>query len=147
MKPLPRAYLVGALVALALGAFVVAHQLIAPVPPVTTGCFEATFDTVRVAGVPVRRWISLEGCPHFDRTEISLRISMETDSLSQWSGAILAGSLPGGPREWPRHLRVRWHGPDTVVVEHDAGLRFLSRWDTAAGVRIVYRGLGDHPGR
>lgn len=129
------------MLALALGLFVLGHELVAPVPPVTTGCLAVTFDTLRVPGDPTRRWVELGACPHFDRTEVDLTVHLQTDSTNRSGGGIFSGSTPGGPRDWPHHLRVQWRGPETLLVEHDAGVRFLSRWDTAAGIGIVYRPL------
>ena len=141
MRPLSRLYLVGAVLAAALGLFVLGHQLISPVPPVTTGCLDVTFDTLASPADRSRRWVVMDACPHFDRTELDLGLTVSDSAGEVHGGGIFTGSLPGPPGDWPRHLRLRWQGPDTLLVEHDAGMRFLSRWDTAGGVGIIYRTL------
>lgn len=142
MTPLPRAYLLGAILALGIGAFVLGHQLVAPVLPVTTGCIEVTFDTLHVPRDRSRRWAQMEACPHFDRTEINLSIGMPAESAQMSGGGVFLGSQTGAPIEWQRHLRVHWRGPDTLIVEHDESMRFISRWDTAGGVIVLYHALG-----
>jgi hypothetical protein len=137
LKPLPRVYFLGAVLAIGLGIYVVARQIAVPLPPATSGCIEAEFDS---AGAHRPRWarIRLQACPHFDAAAITLWVDAPVDS-AELGGLILSGSGPADPRRWPQYLRAHWLNQDSLLIEHSADLRFLERQNVVGRIRILYR--------
>ena len=137
LNPLPKVYLLAALATLGLGAYLFGRQVIAPTPDATTGCLTTDFDRGDNLATHGGRELHLQACPHFEET--TLYLWMETPvGDSNGSGSIFSASGPPDPRSWPRYLRIRWDGPGKLSVAHTREIRFLSRADTVAAVRIVY---------
>lgn len=144
MKPLPKVYLAAALAALGLGGYVVGRQVVAPVPPATSGCLETQFDSAVQGRRPPWARIQLIACPHFDETTLDLWIDAPFDS-TELGGLVFRGSGPNDPHRWPQYLKVRWLSDDSLLVEHTPDIHFLDRRNSAGTIRILYAELASSP--
>lgn len=143
LNPLPKAYLLAALAALGLGGYLLGKQVLSPTPDATTGCLTTDFDSGAPAPTHGWRALHLQACPHFDETALFLWMDTEVNDTGG-GGAIFSATGPPDPHAWPRYLRIRWDGPETLSVAHTRDIRFLSRAASVQAVRIVYSEL-DQP--
>lgn len=141
--PLSRLYLIPAALAVALGLLTVGAHLAQPTLPRLPGmgCIVTRFPAPDSFTIP-SPYLELRACLHVSQTTLDLTLNEGPEGPSEF---IFVGSGPEDPRRWADFLTIRWLAPDTVEVAYSSRIQFLSRQNTAGGVRVRFTPMRGPP--
>jgi hypothetical protein len=138
LTPLPRLYLVLAVLVLGLGADLVVIRLRRP-PAAAESCVDAELPAPDSLLVRPHMYFGLRACPHFDETTLELALYDDGDA---WPPGrhdyAFVGTGPAGAHRWPQFLRVRWLSADSVEIAHSSEVTFLYQHARVGPLQLVY---------
>jgi hypothetical protein len=76
-----------------------------------------------------------QACTHISETLFYLNYYSAPDGGPH---PLFLASGPEDPRQWARHLQIKWRGPDTVEVATDPAIHFQDRRYKYESVHILY---------